>query len=167
MTPDIPSNSDQQALPRRPDLRQSLSHTLLASAFVLVGILNPFASDGAEAEFHWWMMVVLAVTVVLSWYFVIRRWLGWRSLPIKIKVVQAQIARYDRDRARSHALMSALALLLTMFAFLSRAVEPDTGRSSVDNILFYIACTVTVLSAGTLSGSIRDILAQHRQTRAE
>ena len=35
-------------LPLRPDLRQSLCHTLLASSFVLLGVLNPFTPGGIE-----------------------------------------------------------------------------------------------------------------------
>ncbi|MCP4604099.1 MAG: hypothetical protein GY847_26850 [Proteobacteria bacterium] len=157
----------QSDYPQRPDLRQSLSHTLLAAAFVLLGILNPFAGNDAETRFHWWMMVVLAVTVALSWYFAITRWLNWRSLPANIKTAQAQMARYDRGRAKNHALMSALALLLTVFAFLGHATMPEITRSLLDEILFCIASAVAVVSTAVFSASIRDILAQHKHGRNE
>ena len=80
-------------LPIRPDLRQALCHTLLAAAFVLVGILNPFAAGAVETRFHGWMMVVLVLAVVLSWWVMIRRWRKWIGLPPQVRLAQNQGAR--------------------------------------------------------------------------
>jgi len=153
--------------PLLPDLRQSLCHTLLAAAFVLVGMLNPFAGDDTEAGFHWWMMVVLAVSAVISWGYVLSRWRAWRGTPGQVKVAQILEARQNKDRARSHALMAALAMMLTVFAFLGRAVMPDMHKSLLSEILFYTAAVVAVLSTTVLSGAIRDLLFQRRQRRGD
>ncbi len=151
-------------VPPRPDLRQSLCHTLLASAFVLLGVLNPFAG-GTEAQFHWWMMVILVIAVAASWSYVTRRWLAWRELPQEIKVVQARAARYDSERAKSHLLMSALALLLTGFAFLGRAVIPDMSESLFLEALFYTAAFIALVSTTVFSRAVRDLFTQCRRIR--
>ncbi|MCP4679285.1 MAG: hypothetical protein GY854_28115 [Deltaproteobacteria bacterium] len=153
----------KDGFPILPDLRQSLCHTLLAAAFVLVGMLNPFADGGTEASFHWWMMVVLAISAVMSWSYVFSRWRAWRGTPKEIKAAQILGARQDRDRARSHALMAALSLMLTMFAFLGRAAIPDMHKSLLHEILFYTAAFVSVLSTTVLSRAVRDLLFQRKQ----
>jgi hypothetical protein len=155
----------ENQLPLRPDLRQSLCHTLLAASFVLVGVLNPFTSGDAEARFHMWMMAVLVAAVIVSWWVMIRRWLKWIILPEEIRTVQNHGARFDLGRAGSHALMSALALLLTLFAFLGRAVIPDGEEDLFDEILFCMATAIALVSTAVLSGSIRDLFFQARHSK--
>ena len=151
-----------QDIPIRPDLRQSLCHTLLAAAFVIVGIVNPFAGGSIETELHGWMMVVLLIVVVLSWLVMVRRWRRWVGLPEQIKLVQNEGARLDRSRAKSHALMSALALMLTVFAFIGRAVIPHVSGSLTDELLFYTSVAVAVVSTVVLTRSIRDYFGDGR-----
>ncbi len=157
----------KEEFPLLPDLRQSLCHTLLAAAFVLVGMLNPFAGDGTEASFHWWMMVVLAISVVMSWGYVLSRRRAWRGTPGQVKAAQILEARQNKDRARSHALMAALSMMLTVFAFLGRAVIPDMHQSLLSEILFCTAAAVAVLSTTVLCSAIRDLLFQRRQRRGD
>jgi hypothetical protein len=123
-------------IPAQPDLRQSFSHTLLAAAFILLGVTNPFSPRGAEARFHSWMMWALAVVVALSWSFLVRRWLRWRRLPAEIRARIVRPVEDLRQRAVSHALMALLALLLSGFALLGRLevlgeADPTAGERLV------------------------------------
>lgn len=153
-------------VPPQPDLRQSFSHTLLAAAFILLGVTNPFSPRGTEAAFHSWMMVALAVVVAMSWSFLVCRWMRWRRLPA---VIRARVVRSPEDlrqRAVSHLLLALLALLLSGFALLGRLeVLDEDGPSAGERILLILGGIVGVGAVAVATRCIRDLLALHRASR--
>jgi Na+/pantothenate symporter len=159
MSPPPSDSNDPKTLPARPDLRQSICHTLLAAAFILVGILNPFSNKGVEASFHAWMMLALIVVVVFSWYFLVRSWLRWRTVPQKIQAIQIQKVNRKRGRARSHALMSSLSILLASFAFLGRAAIPEGEATLIDEALFYTGAVIVIAGTAVLAQALRNLIA--------
>ncbi len=151
-------DSDQELLPR-PDLRQSLCHTMLASAFVLLGVFNPFAR-GTEAVFHSWMMVVLAVVVALSWVHLAHRLERWRGMPPELRERSARSAEELRQRAVSHLLMGLLALLLTGFSLVGTLKREQLGleRAEGREWLPWVAALVGAGSLAILAAAARDLL---------
>jgi len=157
-------SNDSQTLPVMPDLRQSICHTLLAAAFILVGVLNPFAGQGVQASFHAWMMVALLLVVALSWYFLFRAWNRWRNASDKVRAIQVLKVNRKRGRARSHALMSALSILLASFAFLGRATVPEGEATLLDEALFVTGALIVIGGTAVLAQSLRNLIAIHRDS---
>ncbi len=166
--PDQPPRADVPTteVPPQPDLRQSFSHTLLAAAFILLGVTNPFARQGTEASFHTWMMAALAVVVALSWSFLVRRWLQWRRLPEGIRARVVRSLEDLRQRAVSHVLMALLALLLSGFALLGRLeVLGDGAPSASERLLLGFGGLVGVGAVAVAARCARDFLALGRVSR--
>lgn len=161
----MPTETEQAAEPVAapfPDLRQSLCHTLLAAAFVLLGVLNPFAGSDGGVRLHWWVMGLLVIFALISWFFAAKTWVAWQKTPRRVRLLQIEAARLDRNRAQSHGLMSALSLLLTGFAFLGGAFIPEITEGTLNRILFGFAVLIAVLSAAILTRVIRDWLIRRK-----
>lgn len=161
------NDSEQRAgagdLPPRPDLRQSLCHTLLASAFVLLGVFNPFAR-GTEAAFHSWMMLVLAAVVALSWFYLALRWRRWIRVPPELRERSVRSAEELRQRAVSHLLMGLLALLLTGFSLVGTLKSEQLGveRAGGRGWLPWVAALVGLGSLAVLAAAARDLLGRRK-----
>jgi len=167
-TTDQPACADVPVVevPPPPDLRQSFSHTLLAAAFILLGVTNPFSPRGTEAAFHSWMMLALAAVVVMSWSFLARRWLRWRRLPAAVRARVVRPLDDLRQRARSHLLMALLALLLSGFALLGRLeLLDDRGPSAGERLLLVIGGIVGVGAVAVAARCVRDVIALRRSSR--
>jgi predicted membrane protein len=150
-------------VPPQPDLRQSFSHTLLAAAFILLGVTNPFAPRGVEAAFHSWMMWALVVVVTFSWSFLVRRWLRWRRLPAPLRARVVRSPEDLRQRAVSHVLMALLSLLLSGFALLGRLeVLGDDGPSAGERLLLGAGGVVGIGAVAVVARCVRDLLALRR-----
>lgn len=150
-------------IPPRPDLRQSLCHTLLAVGFILLGTLNPFVVGTTEASFHSWMMVALGVAVILSWYVFARRWMRWTTVPKEIRAVAVRPVVEIRQRAVSHLMMSLLALLLTGFSFLGLiAVPGDDPAGALDKLMMGAGGIAAVAAVAILTRTLRDLIALKR-----
>lgn len=155
---DLSPKSDPPESPRvPPDFRQTLSHSTLAAAFILIGVANPFSKDSSDEKFFTWMFAVLIIVVALSWGFVIKRWLRWRQLdPVLRRSLVGQL-RLDRTRTTRDGLMGALSLLLTCFTFLSRlGIEVPDGGETFD-IPLVIGGVIGALAAAVLSSVARDV----------
>jgi hypothetical protein len=154
---------EQVHIPPRPDLRQSLCHTLLAVGFIVLGLLNPVVVESTEASFHTWMMVALGVAVVLSWYVFVRRWLRWSTMPREIRAVAVRSVAEIKQRAISHLMMALLALLLTGFSFLGLVAVPDQeGLRWIDVLLMTVGGVTAVGAVAILSRTLRDLIALNR-----
>jgi hypothetical protein len=155
-------------IPPRPDLRQSLCHTLLAAGFSLLAVLNPFDTGGAEGAFHSWMMVALGVAVVASWYVLSRRWIKWRSVPAELRAAVQRAPAELRQRAISHLMMALLALLLTAFSFLGRASGPAAGNYTTGELLLFgVGAVVAIAAVAVLVRTLRDLLNLRRADRGQ
>jgi hypothetical protein len=153
-------------IPPRPDLRQSMCHTLLALGFVLLGLLNPFVIGSTEATFHTWMMVALGVAVLFSWYVFVRRWMRWSAVPRQLREAALRSATEIKQRAVSHLMMALLALLLTVFSFLGLMAVPGEGETAiVDKLLLLAGGIAAVAAVAILARTLRDLIAVRRATR--
>ena len=150
-------------VPPRPDLRQSLCHTLLAAGFSLLAVLNPFDTGGTEGTFHTWMMIALGLAVLASWYVFSRRWIKWKILPAEVRDAVRRTAAELRQRAISHLMMALLALLLTAFSFLGRATGPAAGNYSGGELLLLgLGGVVAIAAVAVLVRTLRDLLTLRR-----
>lgn len=150
-------------IPPRPDLRQSLCHTLLAVGFILLGSLNPFVVESTEASFHSWMMLALGIAVIFSWYVFARRWMRWSAVPKEIRAVAVRPAVEIRQRAISHLMMSLLALLLTGFSFLGLIAVPHQGQAAMlDKLMMGTGGVAAVAAVAILTRTLRDLIAIRR-----
>ena len=139
--------------PISPDLRQALCHTLLAVAFILLGVKNPFALGDGPVQFRSWMIVLMGGVVAISWGFVMARWFSWHRLPDD-KRAQGAVER-TRGRALNHAMISALALMLTVFSFLGLILGIDEGNN---DSLLHFGMGVAAICLIVLGVSVRDVL---------
>jgi len=150
-------------IPPRPDLRQSLCHTLIVVGFILLGTLNRFVIKDAAPSFHLWMMVALGAFLVASWYVFVRRWLRWSTVPQEIRAVAVRPAAELKQRAVSHLMMALLALMLTGFSFLGVVALPNDGESLVvDKFLLATGGVAAVAAVAILTRTLRDLLALRR-----
>lgn len=150
-------------LPPRPDVRQSMCHTLLAAGFCLLAVLNPFDTGGAEGAFHRWMMIALGVAVAISWYVLSRRWTRWKAVPAELRSAVRRTPAELRQRAIGHLMMALLALLLTAFSFLGRATGPAAGNYALWELLLLGAGGVVAIAAvAVLVRTLRDLLGLRR-----
>ncbi len=149
----------------RPDVRQSIVYTLLAASFVSLLLRNRDGKVDWMDQFHFWAAAGLGVLVLFSWYLVVRKWLRWKKQASDIKAAQGLSASLDRPRATSHALLSLLTVLLSVFAFLEHAVTPLGQETKADNVMFYTGAIIAVGGAAILSRSVRDLLRQRRVSK--
>jgi hypothetical protein len=150
-------------IPPRPDLRQSLCHTLLAVGFILLGTLKRFVVEEGETSFHWWMMVALGAFLVLSWYVFARRLIRWNAVPKEIREIAVRSAAELKQRAISHLMMALLALLLTGFSFLGLiAMSSDGSIGAIDKFLMGAGGVAAVAAVAILTRTLRDLMALRR-----
>jgi hypothetical protein len=150
-------------IPPRPDLRQSLCHTLLVVGFVLLGTLRRFVIEDSETGFHWWMVAALAAFLVFSWYVFARRMVRWKAVPKAIREIAIRPAAELKQRAISHLMMALLALLLTGFSFLGlMAMSDDSESGTLDKFLMVAGGVAAVASVAILTRTLRDLMALKR-----
>ena len=150
-------------IPPRPDLRQSLCHTLLVVGFVLLGTLKRFVIEDSETTFHWWMMVALGAFLVFSWYVFARRLIRWNAVPKPIREIAVRPAAELKQRAISHLMRALLALLLTGFSFLGlMAMSEEGGTGALDKFLMATGGIAAVAAVAILTRTLRDLLVLRR-----
>ena len=154
---------DAADLPPTPDIRQSVCHTLMAAAFMLLNLLNPIDARDMESTLHSWTVIALVFVVVVSWIFFTKRLKAWRAVPPEIR---ARVTRRPQDlkqRAVSHLIMSLLAVLLTAFALYAGLEVPvERFSEAANNALLVAVSAVGVLAMAVLARTVRELISVRR-----